>query len=73
MSGDGTKDPFAPLGIDLVRDVLGVEQSPERLAALAAAYGEALVAIKALRELDLTEVHPAVIFDPMVPYRGEGE
>jgi len=32
-------------------------------------YRSILAEIKKLRELDLTDVHPAVIFDPTAPYR----
>ncbi len=49
---------------DLCRDVLGMDLPPERLAELLRLYAGILDAVKQLRALDLTDTHPAVIFDP---------
>lgn len=50
-------------------DILGVHVDAERLEINLKAYRSILEEIKKLRELDLTDVHPAVIFDPTAPYR----
>lgn len=58
MSGERTKlDPF--------RDIIGLDLPPDRLEELVAQYADILAAIARLRELDLTEVHPAVVFRPL--------
>ncbi len=49
---------------DLYRDILGIDLSPERLAEILRLYASILDAVKQLRALDLTDVHPAVVFDP---------
>ena len=54
--------------LDLYKDVLGVDLPPERLDENLRAYAEILRAIQKLRELDLTELHPAVVFDPTDGY-----
>ncbi len=46
------------------RDILGLEVTPERLEENLAAFADILTELRKLRSLDLTEVHPAVIFDP---------
>jgi len=53
-------------------DVLGVPFTPERLGENLAAFHDILREIEKLRQLDLTDVHPAVIFEPTAPYRREG-
>ena len=53
-------------------DVLGVTFTPERLGENLAAFHDILREIEKLRRLDLTDVHPAVIFEPTAPYRREG-
>lgn len=57
--------------LDPFRDILGVTLTPERLAENLESYRTVLDEIRKLRELDLTEVHPAVIFEPTAPYRQE--
>jgi hypothetical protein len=49
---------------------LGVEFAPERVAHNLTAYASILAEITKLRELDLSEVHPAVVFDPARAYAG---
>ena len=53
-------------------DVLGVTFTHERLGENLAAFHDILREIEKLRRLDLTDVHPAVIFEPTAPYRREG-
>jgi len=53
-------DPFP----DPYRDILGLDLPPERLAEVVRLYRKILAEINALRTLDLTDVHPAVMFDP---------
>jgi hypothetical protein len=60
-----------PDPLDLVRDVLGIELPPEHLAENLAAFARILEEIRKLRTLDLTDIHPSVVFDPTVPYRRE--
>ena len=55
--------------MDPYKDVLGIDLPPERLQHDLAAYGDILEHIRKLRELDLTDVHPAVVFEPTAPYR----
>ncbi len=57
---------------DLYRDVLGIELSPERRAAILRSYSGILDAVKKLRTLDLTETHPAVVFDATGGWNEEG-
>ena len=52
-------------------DVLGVRFTPERLGENLAAFRDILREIEKLRQLDLTDVHPAIIFEPTAPYRRE--
>jgi hypothetical protein len=55
--------------LDLWRDVTEVQVSPARLTNNLIAYSEILKEIQKLRELDLTDTHPAVIFEPTAAYR----
>lgn len=54
---------------DVIREVLGVDLPPERLAENLAAFARILEEIAKLRELDLTDIHPSIVFDPTAPYR----
>ena len=56
---------------DPYKDILGVDFTPERLDENLQAFEDILNAIRKLRELDLTDVHPVVIFDPADGY-GDG-
>lgn len=53
------------LPLDPFKDILGVDFDPARLEANLEAYGPILEEIRKLRELDLSDVHPVVIFDPL--------
>ncbi len=55
--------------LDVWTDILDVQVNPERLKLNLASYTEILEEIKKLRALDLTDVHPAIIFEPTAPYR----
>ena len=60
-----------PAPLDLVRDVLGIDLPPEQLAENLAAFARILEEIQKLRALDLTDIHPSIVFDPTAPYRRE--
>jgi uncharacterized Ntn-hydrolase superfamily protein len=49
---------------------LGVEFAEQRVAHNLATYAPILAEISKLRELDLSEVHPVVVFDPARAYAG---
>jgi hypothetical protein len=65
------KEDGAPL--DPYRDILGIDLPSERLTENLRLYAEILRELKKLRGLDLTEVHPAIVFDPTLGYDDEGE
>ena len=50
---------------DLVRDVLGISLAHERIEENLASYADILQEIVKLRTLDLSDIHPAVIFSPI--------
>jgi putative NADH-flavin reductase len=66
-------NPPSESPLDPYKDLLGVDFTSERLDENLQAFADILEALKKLRELDLTEVHPAVVFDPAGPYRGEAD
>lgn len=47
----------------------GARLEPARLAEVIAAYEPILAEIARLRELDLADVHPAIVFEPTAAYR----
>jgi hypothetical protein len=53
----------------LIETLIGTPVGRERLQELITAYEPILSEIVKLRELDLTEVHPAIIFEPTAAYR----
>ena len=57
---------------DPYRDILGIEVTPERLEENLAAFEDIRREIVKLRQLDLTDVHPAIVFEPTAPYRKGG-
>jgi hypothetical protein len=65
-----TISPLDPAHEALLREVLGIGPEGERLRENLAAYRVILEEIKKLRSLDLSDIHPAVVFDPTLPYRG---
>lgn len=58
---------------DPFRHLLGLELAPDRLQEVLRAYRDILVDIERLRALDLTDVHPAIVFEPTAPYRRSGK
>ncbi|WLA79495.1 hypothetical protein [Bradyrhizobium elkanii] len=46
-------------------DALGIELDAERRAAVLAAFQPIAQEIAKLRSLDLTDIHPAVVFSPL--------
>ena len=67
---DPMVNPLDPAAEALLREVLGIGPDGERLGENLAAYRVILEALKKLRSLDLSDIHPAVVFDPTLPYRG---
>jgi hypothetical protein len=63
-------DPLDPAAEALLREVLGIGPEGARLRENLAAYRAILKELKKLRSLDLSDIHPAVVFDPTLPYRG---
>lgn len=59
--------------LDPYKDILGVDFAPRRLDDNLNAFADILQAIRRLRELDLTEVHPVVVFDPVGGHDDEAE
>jgi hypothetical protein len=59
-------DTVSPDLDDLAR-AIGLEFDPERRAAVIAAFADIAAEIAKLRGLDLTDVHPAVVFSPRLP------
>lgn len=53
-----------------LQEIIGLELPDAELAQEIAAFADIAAAIRRLRELDLAEVHPVVIYDPTLPYRG---
>ena len=64
---DEPTDPSSPA---LWLDLLGIGPEGARLGENLAAYRAILAEIRKLRTLDLADIHPAVVFDPQLPYRG---
>jgi hypothetical protein len=63
-------DPLDPAAEALSRELLGIGPEGERLRENLAAYRAILEELQKLRSLDLSDIHPAVVFDPTPPYRG---
>jgi hypothetical protein len=60
--------------LDPYRDILGIDVSGSRLQENLEAFRTIAAEIRKLRALDLTTVHPAIVFDPTAAYRrGRGE
>jgi len=65
-----TQDPKPPSqSTALIKALTGTPVGRERLQEVITAYEPILSEIAKLRELDLTEVHPAIIFEPTAVYR----
>jgi hypothetical protein len=55
--------------LDPWNDVLGAGVSPARLAENIETFSDILEEIRKLRTLDLTDIHPPLLFDPTAVYR----
>jgi hypothetical protein len=62
--------PLDPAAEALLQEMFGIGPECERLRENLAAYRVILDELKKLRSLDLSDIHPAVVFDPTLPYRG---
>jgi hypothetical protein len=51
--------------LEMLLEALGIELEKERRAAVLAAFQPVAQEIAKLRGLDLTDVHPAVVFSPL--------
>ena len=58
--------------LERVKEIVGADVPDTRLEENLAAAREILAEIRKLRGLDLTDVHPAVVYDPRIPYRRAG-
>ncbi|MEE7493453.1 DUF1028 domain-containing protein [Methylobacterium oryzae] len=65
----GARDGGPAGAPDLLRDVVGLREEPGRVAHLLAQFAPVLAEIARLRDLDLADIHPPVVFDPTLPYR----
>jgi hypothetical protein len=54
--------------LNLFKDILGLDLPAERLDKDLKAFSSILIELRKLRELDLTDTHPVVIFDPAKTY-----
>ena len=54
-----------------LREITGLDLDDRRLREVLVAYGAVRREIAKLRELDLTEVHPAIVFDPTIGSSGK--
>jgi hypothetical protein len=60
------KEPDVASALEaLSEDVFGVSLPTERFEVIARALGEVLAEVKKLRSLDLSDIDPVVIFDPL--------
>jgi hypothetical protein len=57
------------VSLDPWKDILGIALDAERLNENLEAFRPVLEEIRKLRAIDLTDVHPCVIFEPTIPYR----
>ena len=55
--------------LDVYKDIFGVAFDAERLEQNLSAYADILSEIQKLRQLDLSNVQPAVIFSPLASKR----
>jgi hypothetical protein len=63
-------EPIDPSLDAFLRELFGIGPEGERLGENLAAYRSILEEIGKLRALDLSDIHPAIVFDPSLPYRG---
>jgi len=65
MRPGGISDEPHPHTADVLAQWMGAPFVPERLAHNLRLYGSIVAEIERIRELDLSDLHPAVIFDPL--------
>ena len=65
--------PMSDSPPDPYRDLFGMQLDAARLTENLAAFHDILREIQKLRQLDLTDVSPALVFEPTAPYRTGGE
>jgi len=53
-----------------LKEIIGLDLPDAELAEELVAFADIAAAIRRLRMLDLTDIHPVVIYDPTLPYRG---
>jgi hypothetical protein len=61
--------PAQTLTEEQVLGLLGIGPESDRLEGNLAAFLPILAELLKLRSVDLSDVHPAVVFDPLLPYR----
>jgi hypothetical protein len=55
----------------LLRELIGIGPEGDRLRENLTAYRVILEEIRKLRTLDVSDIHPAIVFDPTLSYRGK--
>lgn len=58
--------------MDPFKDIIGLDLPAERLGEDLKAFSDILVELRKLRDLDLTETHPVVVFDPAKTFGDKG-
>jgi putative NADH-flavin reductase len=61
------------VSLSTVQDLLGTRLDERRFHEDLAAFADVLAEIRKLRALDLTDVHPAVVFEPTAAWRARGK
>jgi hypothetical protein len=56
--------------VEGLAEVVGTNLLPERLTLNLVAYRDIVAEIRKLRELDLTDIHPVVVFDVAAAFDG---
>ena len=64
-------EPMSDRPLDPYLDILGLDLPADRLNEVLDSFRSVLEEIRKLRELDLTDIHPCVIFEPTAAYRKE--
>ena len=67
---DPMNEPLDPAAEAVLRELLGIGPEGARFRENLVAYRAILEELQKLRSLDLSDIHPAVVFDPTPPYRG---
>jgi hypothetical protein len=56
---------------EFIKEIFALDLPQERVQEVLAAYRDILKEVNKLRTLDLTDTHPAVVFEPTAAYRTE--